>query len=503
MSRLSLWKFNEASSGTTPTSVVDSDASPVNLAITYAGAAAWTSVSGYGNALRYPAAQTATRSSNTSISGSKYTTAFDGTRKTCTVACAVQINSGFSGTNYGTTGVGWQYAGGSDGTLLQAGFKTLAQTQFGVTATLDGTGGDYVILPALPAVGWHVFQGVIDTPNATANSRARMYVDGFLAADASTSGGGAIAQNAVLPLAAAIESGAFSWDPATYFLEGVDQGGAAIYDSAFTARDALSQALRWFGAGASDLDPDTAGASLVSATGPDGTSGGLGATTDGSTSTVDHTVAPTVTIAAAGANRAVFLAITAASVTAGVSGTPTLDGTNGAKVTGTLSGSNDVEWWWWNDAALPSSAGTYTFSATVDGVTGTLVGSAQYLEGVSQSIPTNFGSATGTGTSLTASMTSNPAAGSILLGVLFDATTTDAPTYGVNQLPLAKANGTSTGNTHVHVGTAKYVTASGADSMAWATLTNASAKIGVAIEVGVFTAGDGANSLFFGAGSSG
>jgi hypothetical protein len=478
--RLVYYKFDEASSGTTPTTVTDSEASPLNLSITYGGGN-WTSDS-YGKALAIP--DTASNGAKATVAASsKITSVVDGTATSLSVvvAATTATPSGGGVCFYGAYGLSQSV---SDCLLWQCGDKVGGgqPDEWGMAATIGGTGGDYVIVP-LPSPGYQVWIPVIETTHATAAMRARVYHQGFLKADATSGTAGSITQNATVVNAERIECGGINFDATTYYLRAINTGHLSIYGKAIQARDALRMTLRLFAANGNDADPEAAGASLISSTGPDGTSGGLGATTDASTSSTDHTAAPTVTIGASGLNRGVFLAITGAGVSAGVSGTPTLNSVNGTKVTNTLNSTNDVEWWWWKDSVLPSSAGTYNLSATVDGTNGTLACSVYYLEGVSQSAPTNFGSATGTSTSITASMTSNPSAGSILLGALLDATTGDAPTAGANQLPLAKVNGTSTGNTHLHVGSAKYITTSGADSMSWTNLTNSSAKIALAIEV--------------------
>lgn len=207
------------------------------------------------------------------------------------------------------------------------------------------------------------------------------------------------------------------------------------------------------------------------------------ASSDASTLLADPTVAPSKLVGASGNGRALFAVITGAGVSAGVSGTPTFNGTNGTKLTSQLTGTNVVEVWWWNDAALPSSAGTYSASITVDGVTGTAAATLHYFEGMSQSAPTNFGVATSTSTSITANLAANATAGSVMVGALIDLTTTDTPVDGSNQFPVSSVNGTTTGNTHKHASSVKYVVTSGANSMSWSSLTNTSAKIALVVEL--------------------
>lgn len=460
--------LNEAASGTTPTTIANSGSAPSSaLTLTYGAGNAWTSNNG-GRALQV--SSTGVSAVNTSVDSA--------------------VNTGLSSSK--TASLIWQH---SIGTLQTSGNQGIFGV-FKVSPEVDTIGADFGVVASAgyrfftqtvadgfqePAaveltatLGDHVIAFVLDT---AATNRRTIYRDGFAV----------VANNTGITSNTTLDTGG---GPLEVYLINDGGGGsgastfgyAALHSVALTASEVLRQTLRLFAS--NDASPTvTTGANLQAAS----TNGG---TDDASTSTSDHTVAPTQTVGVSGQNRALFGVVTGVGVSAGVSGTPTFNGTNGTKITSILSSTNCVEVWMWNDAALPA-AGTYSASATVDGASGTAAMTLFYFEGVSQSAPTNFGTQTGTGTSLTVNMTSSPAAGSILLAGLLDITTTDTPTHGANQLPTSSVNGTSTGNTHKHATSAKYVPSAGANSMSWTTLTNTSAKVGLAIEVPVFTAGGG------------
>ncbi len=470
MSRLSLWKFNEASSGTAPTTVADSDASPLNLTITYGGGN-WTTISGYGSAFAIP--NTAGNGARaTQAVSSKYTSVFDGTLKTASAVVAINHNAG--GTqNYGRFG------------LDSAGpncfvWELSPASQWGLSADLSGSGSqDWALLNA-PSSGYHVYIPVIDTPNATASQRARVYLDGFLAADATSGTGGTVTQNSVLVAATQVDCGAPNYDPVTYYFRAVDVGSYSLYGSALTSSDALRLSLRLFASGASDTDPDVSGANLLAAS----TNGG---TNDVSSSTADHTISFTVTIGASGLNRKVVIPIAYMGVTSGITSITFNGSATGVHLSAqqqsnlaTLAGCDVYEIL---DADLPA-AGVYTISATVDGAAGVACGSPIYVTGVAQSYANNVGLATGTGTGITATLAGSASAGSILVGQMLDVSFGDAPISAVNQLRLATQ---ATSSVIEQTVDAKYVTNAGSDSMSWSGLTNASGKIAVAIEIPVFT----------------
>ncbi len=494
MTRLSLWKFDEASSGTGPTSVADSDASPVNLAITYDGAAAWTAVTGYGDALSYPNADTATRC-NASASSTKIATAFDGTRKTGTVACAAQFNTGTINSFYGALGVGIRdNVNGRSVLCLQLGdLGGTGDAELGLFVTTAATEDLSSILTML-ANGYHVVEGVVDTTQATATNRAFLRVDGFLVA--SLAGNSLPAQNANLDVPDTVDSGALSADITTD-IRGIDNAAAALYDNAATAANSLGRAQRWFAASGSDADPDTAGAFLRGACNGVDTSMG---TNDVSSSVADHSISFTVVIGASGSKRKVQIPIAYMNVTTGVTSITFNGSATGVHLSAqqqstfaTLAGCDLYEIL---DADLPA-AGTYTIAVTVDGATGVVCGSPIYLEGVAQGYATNVGLATGTGTSLTATLASPAQTGSIISGQMLDVSFGDAPVSAVNQLRLANQ---ATSSVIAQTVDTKYVSAAGSNSLSWSGLTNTTGKIAIAIEAPVPQTSE---AMFFACGTVG
>lgn len=453
---LLLYKFNEASSGTAPTTVADSAATPANLTITYGGGAAWTTDAG-------GAAYTPGTAGVCEIIGvSKFRSAFVGAKQV-----SFEFQENVVSLTTGTDTTSPLFIFDNLGDL----FGVDRQTTNYYVATNTAANGDQETPIATASTGYKVCQAVIDT--SLASQRRKFYINGFLAGSDVTNvtqnttfvASGTLGQETVHAAASnAAASGSF------------DMGFAAVYASALTGADCLAHALRLFAD--TDSDPNLGAAQLRAAS----TNGG---TNDASTAISDPTIAPTQTVAASGNNRGLFALITGLAVSTGVTAC-TFNGVAGTKVTSqtsALASTADAEVWWWNDAALPSAAGTYSASITVDGATGTAAATLHYLEGVSQSAPTNFGLQTGTGTSITAPLASGATAGSVILGVLFDITIADTAADGANQLPISVVNGTSTGNTHRQTTSAKFAPTAGANSMSWSGLTNATGKIAIAIEV--------------------
>lgn len=232
------------------------------------------------------------------------------------------------------------------------------------------------------------------------------------------------------------------------------------------------------------------------------TVGGYGGTSDVSANNTDHTISFTITIGATN-NRKVVLPIAYFGVTTGVTAITFNGSATGVHLSAqqqsslaSLAGCDIYEIL---DANLPG-AGTYTVSVTVDGATGVACGTPVYVEGVAQSYATNTGLATGTGTSITATLGSSASAGSILVGELLDVSFGDAPVSGANQLPIVSQ---ATSSVIRQNADAKYVPAAGANSMSWSSLTNVTGKIAVVIEAKIASAAQPADSMFFGSGSTG
>jgi hypothetical protein len=459
--------FNEASSGTTPTTVLNSgSAASCDLPITYSGAS-WTTIAS-GNAL------TTTPSvdvENDAI-GSGVITTLSGS-KTCSAEFLFHVDTAgtappMNGT-FGISGLGNTAIGGDLGVD-----KTGITGNFRLYFTTAADGAQEPSASDVPsAVGENVIHYVIDTG---ATNRITGYRNGFAV----------VATNTAITANTALTFGSAPYMSYCNVANNWSGAGSTGYYSwhaiALAGADVLSRALQLFAT--TDTSPKSTGAQLRQA----GTNGGAN---DASTAISDPTVAPTQTVAATGNNRGLFALITGLAVTTGVTAC-TFNGVAGTKLTSqtdSLVSLADAEVWWWNDSALPSTAGNYSASITVDGATGTAAATLHYMEGVSQSAPTNFGLATGTGTSITATLTSSATAGSIMVGVLFDITTGDAAVDGSNQLPISAVNGTSTGNTHRHTTSAKYIPTAGANSISWSGLTNATGKIAISVEVLANTGG--------------
>lgn len=458
---LFLYKFNEAASGTTPTTLVDSAASPLNAALTYSTGSAWTTNAG-GDALTPGSSAGGVGAAGFLVTGvSKLRTALNGAKQ-----ISYEAQEFVTSLTTGNDGVSLLYCD-TNGTVDVFGLDRIGPTSLNgyAIATNTAADGDNETKIANAQTGYCVVQAIIDT--SLASNRRKLFINGFLVGQDSNN----VTQNTTFVFAGGAGTerlfGALPVPSGSY-----NQGFAAIYASALTASNCLSNALRLFAN--NDSDPNLGAAQLRQA----GTNGG---TNDASTSAADPTVAPTQTVGASGLNRGLFAIISGAAVSTGVTAC-TFNSVAGTKVTSQLSSTMDVEVWWWNDGALPA-AGTYSGAITVDGATGTAAATFLYLEGVSQSAPTNFGLANNTSTSITATLASSASGGSIIIAGLLDVTTGDAATDGANQLPISAVNGTSTGNTHKHQTSAKYVPVAGANSMSWSGLTTASVKVAVAVEV--------------------
>ena len=169
---LLLYVMNEAASGTTPTNVLDSSSgTAVNLPITYTGTSAWTSAGGGRGLTIQGATGGGTWCKSASLSGSKVDTALAGTTK-CTLEFVVTA----SGTpaNFEEIG-GWNNPGVDDGVTL---FRDNANNKLQVWSLLNGDGTQMAESSAGLSAGRHVIHVVIDTTQATAANRVKIYVDG-------------------------------------------------------------------------------------------------------------------------------------------------------------------------------------------------------------------------------------------------------------------------------------------------------------------------------------
>ncbi len=480
MTTTPLWMglFSEGS-GTT---VADTSAgTPVNLTITPGATGAWaTNVAGneYGWGAASQGWATAT------ASGTKLSTALNSTQQ-FTLVSAVSFSTGFDTAQLANIGLSLFVAGPDDF------WDLLVRTDHGDVryhATINGTNANYGA-PPTPTNGYHVCGTIVDTPQATAANRARYFFDGFeQALTAETT----IPQNGTLPNALAIiEVGALSGTGLTVSNFGIAAG--LVYSSALTPSNMLSLALRLFAT--NDADPNTAGATLVAAS----TNGG---TNDTSTGTGDHTISFTITIGAASSNRKVGIQVDYFGVTTGVTAITFNGSATGVHLSAqqqtTFASLAGCDYYEILDADLPA-AGTYTVSVTVDGAAGVVCGTPAYYEGMRQNYATNTGLATGTGTSITATLAGSASAGSIIAGQMLDVSFGDAPVSGNNQLRLINQ---ATSSVISQTADAKYVPSAGSNSMSWTGLTTATGKIAIAIELQKFSAAVSNESLFFGAGTT-
>lgn len=246
------YKMDQASSGTTPTTLTDSGpATTVNPTITYGGTAAWTSITG-GKGLTFTANSCAVSGS---LSGTKIadgTTGLGGATQ-MTIEIVADTTSaanfgelaGIAATSFDE--VGAMFVGGASGQVC-----------------FEAPMNSPVCYDATP--GLHVFTGVFDSPNATSTSRNLVYVDGALA----TVDGSPTA--AVYPtLNAALDAGATNWannrlNIGCFVSTAAGQGFVGpIYAVYIYARQALSStviaahATALLAAGGNDLDPNAGG----------------------------------------------------------------------------------------------------------------------------------------------------------------------------------------------------------------------------------------------------
>ena len=157
--------FNEASTGTTPTTVADSSGNGNNLSITYNGSASWTSV-GAGNGLDFTAAPITTNSakaeiSNISANGS-IGSSLDGATQ-CSFILVVDVDAGSA----------------SGSRIFQLGTDTgngelaLVEGEFDLFVRIDGNTA--ATFPQLSGLGLQVVTCVIDTTEAVQADRVKVW----------------------------------------------------------------------------------------------------------------------------------------------------------------------------------------------------------------------------------------------------------------------------------------------------------------------------------------
>lgn len=453
---VALYKFDEASSGTTPTTIADSAAGAANpITISAYATATWVAGAA-GKALKSEDGLQATVAPSTVLQNLAGT-------KTASMVLAAEYYTNYHNSN-GGGGIGLCTAS-SDDDFFDIQFDSAGSV---IIPNIKVSGGTYFA----PTVAWPtglvgalaIVAVVLDTN--LASQRAKTYLNGFVAGTDDTG-----AQNSTLTWGSGTKQlyvGDFPSGASTK-LDDTGVGHLSIYATALTGADCLAHALRLYAD--NDSDPNAAGANLRAAS----TNGG---TNDVSANNTDHSISFNVTIGASN-NRRLVLPIAYFGVTTGVT-TITFNGSAtgvhlSAQQQSSTSGCDIYEIL---DADLPG-AGTYTCTATVDGATGVACGTPVYLEGVAQSYATNTGLATGTGTSITATLGGSAAAGSILIGQLLDVSFGDSPVSGANQLPLVSQ---TTSSAIRQKADAKYVPTAGANSMSWSGLTTATGKVAVVIE---------------------
>jgi uncharacterized repeat protein (TIGR01451 family) len=160
--------FDEAASGQGPATVFDSEASPVNMAITYAAPVSWTEVGGNRGLNSSAEGHTAVLSG--AADGTKYDTSLDGATKATFVLVAEFVDNAYT-----QRGIGFQRSSdgnrnamiGEGGGELDFRFSTQASTE---VAIRWGSGWDDGVR--------RVFHLVYDTNEAAANDRVRLYMNG-------------------------------------------------------------------------------------------------------------------------------------------------------------------------------------------------------------------------------------------------------------------------------------------------------------------------------------
>ena len=340
---------NEAASGQSPTTIADSEASPVNLSITYVSdTPAYTSIAA-GRGLDFPTGNvdTAGAFSGTLSGGNKIFDALDGATQ-ATMEVVVEITTAMLNGDIADPinifGV-YDFDGSDD---------PLGMFWWGnkLVVDYDGPSGytaeEYNEATSGLSAGVHVFHYVLDTPNATQASRQRLYMDGNLLTPSAAS---TPTQDSTIdiPTATSHIVSLGGWQ------DYVDVGGgfaaaiyyAALYDVALTDTQIDSQATAL---AASNDPPGSVGTSSVAVT-----VSGVGA----STSEADGTSAVVVTAAGTGSSTAESDGASAVAITVAGGGASTAetDGTSAVAVTGTGVG-----------ASTAAAAGTCNVTVTGSGV---------------------------------------------------------------------------------------------------------------------------------------
>ena len=239
MSWVSQWPFDEASSGTSPTTAGDSEASPVDLAITFAGAGAWTTDSGNGIAVDSSAtyAQTAT------LLGTKLDFLEGAT--TFSIEIVASLASDLNDLVFTLSG---------SSEILSIAKHWISSSH--VAIYFAPNSGEFVWDTSGLGSGPHHFLLVYDSTEATDTDRLRLYVDGTLRT-LTINGGTLPSSNQAIDLASdtrvtfgAFTDGTFNWPAQIYW--------GAIADHAVDSTEASARSTALL----ADNDADPAGNSI-------------------------------------------------------------------------------------------------------------------------------------------------------------------------------------------------------------------------------------------------
>ncbi len=240
---LGLYKFNEAASGTSPQVLIDTAYNdfPVNLGITYGASGQWTSIAaGRGLSLAGSAGNGGLKQG---LTNTKYQKAYSGaTTLTLTVVADTS-----------TAGATTRDLGGIANTGGQIVVEMLhlnTNTSWAVNI-IDGAG----VATANYTPGLHVFTVVVDTSQATAANRLKLYLDGVLQTLTGTP--------TFPPQNTVLDNVASNWAINTVVLgqftinlqpmNGILYG-AAFYAAALAASDVAAESTAWLAN--NDVSPD-------------------------------------------------------------------------------------------------------------------------------------------------------------------------------------------------------------------------------------------------------
>jgi hypothetical protein len=217
--------------------------------------------------------------------------------------------------------------------------------------------------------------------------------------------------------------------------------------------------------------------------------GQYGPNGDASTGTTDHTFSFSLVLGNE-ANRIAWLVVTGHNVNTGLTAAPTLNGVSMTLAeTHTAGGVGAfVSTYYMLEANLPagSANGTsYTVTGTVDSAvaSGEVAAWGGYIPDSAQEAPEATGESDGTGTSLTASITTVRAS-SIIVTAGYNFGSTDDGTPGTDEIELCDFSGSATGP---RLYCSSYLAATAATyTPGWTALTTATQKIVVAVSFAKF-----------------